>query len=126
MKIQVDSARCTGCRSCEAYCSWANFQELNPKKSAVRIHGEFPSPGKYRAVLCGQCGNCVEVCPEKAASWQGDAVVIDKQLCSGCGLCVESCPTGAMFRHRDVTAPIKCTACGECLGVCATGALTRE
>ena len=126
MKIKVDSSLCTGCRSCEAFCSWDNFKEINPRKSAIRIHGDFPAPGKYSVVLCNQCGSCVEVCPEKAIGYQDDVVVIDKNLCGGCGLCVESCPTGALFVHKDLVAPIKCTACGGCLSVCAKGAITRE
>lgn len=126
MKINVDSSQCTGCRSCEIYCSWANFGEINPKKSALRISAEFPAPGRYTVVMCNQCGNCVDVCPEKALMWQGDVVVIDKRLCTGCGLCSESCPTSAIFTHKDAAMPIKCTACGECLGVCAKGAITVE
>ncbi len=126
MKIKVESSRCTGCRSCEIYCSWANFKELNPQKSAIRIRGKFPSPGKYSVILCNQCGSCVEACPVEAIKRQDEIIIIDKDTCSGCGTCVKSCPSGAVFAQNDVIVPLKCIACGECLDVCATGAICRN
>lgn len=123
MKIKVDSSRCTGCRSCETHCSWANFQELNPRKSAISIQGKFPNPGNYSVILCNQCGTCVEACPTEAIKQQDGVILIDPDICTGCGTCVDSCPSGAMFLNKNIDVPIKCIACGECLEVCATGAI---
>ncbi|MBN1106683.1 MAG: CoB--CoM heterodisulfide reductase iron-sulfur subunit A family protein, partial [Deltaproteobacteria bacterium] len=47
--------------------------------------------------LCSRCGACVEVCPFKAPTFDGEgAARINAALCKGCGLCVSSCRSGAI------------------------------
>ncbi|MDR1334150.1 MAG: 4Fe-4S binding protein [Holosporaceae bacterium] len=45
---------------------------------------------------CKKCLSCVEVCPVKAISQQGDEVVINKKECLECGCCASSCPNDAI------------------------------
>jgi len=45
----------------------------------------------------GQCGACMDKCPEKAIEMQWNRVMIDPDRCSGCGACLAECPHGAIF-----------------------------
>ena len=47
---------------------------------------------------CSMCGNCVEVCRDRAVQLDEDAEIpiIDGQLCMQCGLCAKECPTGTI------------------------------
>ena len=50
------------------------------------------------ADICIGCGECVEMCPTMAISYDavGGAVFL-KDLCGACGACTEvDCPTGAL------------------------------
>ncbi|HHY96385.1 MAG TPA: 4Fe-4S binding protein [Firmicutes bacterium] len=124
MKIGLKEDRCSGCRVCEMACSLSLFQELNPKKSAIVIGGEFPAPGRYHISVCDQCGQCAEVCPVECITL-GDngAYLIDREACTGCLACVEACPTGAMRTHPEETVPFKCTLCGDCVQLCPRSAV---
>jgi ferredoxin len=126
VKMGVKEEVCSGCRVCEVSCSLSIFRENNPKKSAVRIRGHFPVPGRYQIFSCNQCGTCAEVCPVEAIHEKGGIYIIDPDECTGCGVCVEECPQDAMFMHKDSHVPIKCTLCGTCLAYCPTGALFDE
>lgn len=68
---------CSGCRSCEMWCSWVNAQEFGPNRGRIRIakdpEGEFDVP----VVGCnGSCPHPME---------------------QGVPICVEMCPTGALI-----------------------------
>ena len=114
---------CSGCRICLLACAVQNMHEENPKKAALAIKGNFPSPGGYQVLLCNQCGACAEVCPMEAIKESGGIYLIDRDECSGCGLCVEECPLGVIFLHPDSEVPIKCTGCGACVELCPRGAI---
>ncbi len=126
LRLKVFHERCTGCRTCEIFCSWANLQELNPRKAAIRIRASFPVPGRYSVVVCDQCGACIDLCPAGALERRGEVVVLDRAKCTNCGACREGCPSGAVFAHPDLPSPLKCELCGECARVCAAGALILE
>lgn len=49
-----------------------------------------------QADRCTGCGECVEVCPNKAVAIRDGVAVIDKEECTGCGVCVDECPKEAM------------------------------
>ena len=123
MTIQVHAERCSGCRLCQQICAISHFKEINPKKSAIKIKAQFPSPGRFSPVMCDQCGECEDVCPAGAIRQESGAYVIDKDECTSCGACVEACPIGAIHIPRGEEAPVKCDLCLKCLDVCNTGAL---
>lgn len=124
MKLIADKTKCTGCRVCQIICSFAHFNEINPKKAALAIDSQFPVPGVYEPRVCNQCGACAEVCPAEAISEKNGIYVIDAEKCTGCGECVEACPNKVMFLHEDSSVPIKCDLCKECVQLCATQVLS--
>ena len=125
MKLEVKRELCSGCRTCEVLCGFSHYGELNPKKAALKVRGDFPVPGTYDVSVCTQCGVCAEECPEQAISLADNgAYKIDKDLCTGCGICVDVCPEGAMFTHEEEVVPIKCDLCNECVAICPRDALS--
>ena len=127
-RLYSNDPRCTGCRTCELVCALARYGEQNPKKGALRIHGEFPAPGVYRVDLCTQCGVCAEECPSGAIMMDEavDGLRIDPELCTDCGVCVDACPFGVIFTHRTLSTPIKCDLCGDCVAICPRDVLSID
>lgn len=126
MRIKVNRDRCTGCRLCLQICAIEHFNEINPKKGALRIEAKFPDPGKYRPFVCTQCGKCAEVCPEEAINQNEiGAYIVDKEKCTNCGECVAVCPVGVVFQHPDFDCVIICDFCMECTEVCNTLAIVK-
>jgi Fe-S-cluster-containing hydrogenase component 2 len=125
MKVLVFKPElCNGCRICEETCAQTWFKETNAEKSAIRICESPEEPGHYCAVVCNQCGECMDVCPTLALRRDKHGIVrLSKTLCVGCLSCVGFCPSEAMFVHADYTAPFKCVTCGKCVEACPTGAL---
>jgi carbon-monoxide dehydrogenase iron sulfur subunit len=128
MKVLVFNPElCNGCRECEKVCSQTWFKVENAEKSAIRISEMAGQPGRYQAVVCNQCGECMDVCPTIALVRDRQGIVrIKKALCVGCLSCVGFCPTEAMLMHADDIVPFKCIACGKCVKVCSVGALAIE
>jgi len=127
MRIKVARDRCTGCRLCLQICAIEHFQEINPKKAALRLKAEFPDPGRYRPVVCTQCGKCAEVCKEKAISRAADtgAYLVDRSKCNNCGDCVSACPVGVVVQHPDHNYVSICDFCMTCTELCNTGAIVK-
>ena len=125
MRIKVNAKKCSGCRLCRQICAIHHFEEINPRKAALRIKAKFPSPGKFIPYVCTQCGKCAEACPEGAIYEKDGVYLIDEEKCTNCLLCVEACPFGVMFVHDDVDVPIKCDYCWKCTEVCNTGAIEK-
>lgn len=73
-------------KGCSLGCLWChNPESISPKPQIQWLH-----------TGCIGCGNCAEICPEKALEKTPDGIVINRRLCTGCGLCAEECPTTAM------------------------------
>ena len=125
MRLYVDSAKCSGCNACRVACSLNLFGESNPKKAALVIQPQFPSPGIYNVKVCTQCGDCAAVCPDEAIiKNERGAWYVDFGKCSLCEACVPVCPEDVMFvRGELANAAWKCDLCGDCVNVCGTGAL---
>lgn len=126
MSIHVNPDRCTGCRLCLQVCAIEHYDQINPKKAALRIAARFPEPGRYEPQVCTQCGECADVCPEEAIARSATgAYVVDVDRCTNCGVCVGACPEGVIFEHGDLEHVIICDLCFECTDICNTSAIVR-
>ncbi len=130
-RIVLDYTKCTGCRTCEAICSFVNEKgEFNPMKSRIRVVRTVEDQIlRSLPVFCLQCEEayCMAVCPAGAitVSDAGARVVIEEK-CIGCRLCEVACPVGASAVDPDKAVAIKCSLCDgdpNCVKYCFTGAL---
>ena len=119
--INVEHEHCTGCKTCELFCSLYHFGECNPLKSAIRI---IETKQGYKMHVCDQRGVCLDMCPVGALTRnkQG-AVILNKNICIGCQACVGFCPIGAMRKADIRIEPFKCISCGACVRACPENAL---
>lgn len=70
-------------KGCPLKCLWCHNPE---SQSSLLEIAEF----KDRCIGCGQC---IEICPEKAIT--GKEWFINRKICTRCGKCAEICPSGA-------------------------------
>ncbi len=62
---------------------------------------------KIDSTYCGECINCITVCPFEAVTLNKDKnqVEIDPEKCQACGICYGSCPSGAISSaYYDIRA----------------------
>lgn len=124
--LMFEPDRCTGCHTCEETCSTTWFKVVDRAKSRLRIV-EPDAAGTFEAVICTQCGECIDVCPTQALYRAKNGVVrLDAERCVGCLSCVGFCPIWAMRTHKDYLEPFKCVACGSCARACPEDALRIE
>jgi anaerobic carbon-monoxide dehydrogenase iron sulfur subunit len=133
-QLKILSEKCTGCKSCELACSFANEKVLNPSGSRIAaitfLEGKYPLPYNFVST-CRQCADapCLAICPVKAIGRVDDQtkrVFVDKDACIGCGKCIDACPFGAMRYVKETKKAYKCELCGgkpACAAICPSGAL---
>ena len=107
---------CTGCRICEAVCSFRYFSVINPSRARIQIRRD--DLGADQIFICHQCKEptCVEACPEGALWKEDHSVKFDRELCVSCFACVDACPYGGIWSHPDLDYPLKCDLCDLCGG----------
>ena len=49
--LQVDPAKCTGCKQCEPACSWVQTGTFQPSRSLIRVH-VFDEQASYAPYAC--------------------------------------------------------------------------
>ena len=131
-RIIWDQDKCTGCRVCEAICSFVKEGEFNPVKSRGKVLLTVERQIRYSVrVSCLQCEEafCKAVCPAGAISANDQGVkIVDEEKCIGCKLCEIACPVGAITVNPDKQVAIKCDHCTgleepQCVKYCYTEAL---
>jgi Fe-S-cluster-containing hydrogenase component 2 len=124
--IEVDLARCAGCRSCETACSFFRSGRVGRIISRIRVINSYES-GIDGPVACVQCAEryCLN-CPESALTLGPlGQVVASPTRCRACGKCARRCPIGAIELHRGIV--YVCDLCGgrpRCVQACSLGAIT--
>lgn len=74
-------------KGCPLSCLWCHNPES--KKTGPEI--------AFDRGRCVDCGDCRQVCPEKALSRQ-NPLVLDRNRCTLCFVCLQACPSGALER----------------------------
>ncbi|SFG63542.1 (2S)-3-sulfopropanediol dehydratase activating enzyme [Oribacterium sp. WCC10] len=78
-------------KGCPLKCKWCSNPESQRKS---------PEPGLYSKRCIGkkQCGECLDVCPEKDILHftRNRLSGLDREKCTGCMSCVEGCPSDAI------------------------------
>ncbi len=123
---------CTGCRLCEAACSYRHEGVYSPSLSRVRVV-KFEDRCLSVPVVCNYCEQppCEASCPTGAMSAAPDGryALVREDRCIGCKECVHACPLGAVHLHPRSGVAIRCDLCRgdpECVKVCTAGALRYE
>ncbi|MGA2766914.1 MAG: 4Fe-4S dicluster domain-containing protein [Candidatus Bathyarchaeia archaeon] len=127
-RIIVDVDRCSGCRLCEAVCSFAHENLFGSSASRITVVKD-DAFGFDLPVMCWHCSRCLpmETCPSKALKRNPEGLIYASEECIGCGKCVETCLVGAIKLHPERHTPLICDQCGGkpiCVRKCPTKALT--
>lgn len=123
--IEVDLAKCTGCRRCEAACAFFHTGRISNHLSRIKVLNLFES-GVDGPVVCVQCREryCLK-CPEKALTvGEEGQVYVSPTRCNLCGACEKNCPVGAMEIFNELL--YVCDLCGgdpKCIRACTEGAI---
>jgi carbon-monoxide dehydrogenase iron sulfur subunit len=127
-RIIVDVDRCSGCRLCEAVCSFAHENVFGSSVSKITVVKEdvfgFDLP-----ITCWHCHRCLpmEICPSKALRRNSEGLIYaNEEECIGCGKCVKACQVGAIKLHPERHTPLICDQCAGkplCVRKCPTKAL---
>ncbi len=124
-----NSARCTGCRTCEIACK--DYKDLSQKIAFRRVYDyegglwTAQDDGSYMtdtfayhvSLACNHCAMpaCIEVCPQGAIVKNDDTgvVAIDEDVCIGDGACVAACPYDAPILDPEKGQAVKCDFCQD-------------
>jgi Fe-S-cluster-containing hydrogenase component 2 len=126
--IRVDLGKCTGCRSCEAACSFFHTGKVSNRLARIKVMHLYET-GIDGPIVCSQCEEryCMQ-CPEDAMSiGKLGEVIVAPTICTQCGTCVHNCPIGAIEEHEDLI--YVCDLCGgrpKCVDACTEGAIIFE
>jgi carbon-monoxide dehydrogenase iron sulfur subunit len=130
--VVIDAKKCTGCRSCENYCSLKHEAASAPSRGRIHVI-KWEREGVFVPVSCMRCQDaaCERACPKHATyrNYSTGAMEVDPNRCIGCLSCVFACPFGATFLDQQTGRILKCDLCDgdpTCVKVCPSGALTYE
>lgn len=128
-RINVDTDKCIGCRSCEIVCSGFHasprFSSTNPARSRIRMVidevNDIYLPIRATTYASAECLGRL-------------GYTIGGKDYADCVFCGAVCPSRDLFFEPDTGLPLRCDLCEDdptlaepmCVQVCKTGALTYE
>ena len=123
--IEIDPARCSGCRSCEVACSFFHSGSVGRRTARIHVINIYET-GIDAPVTCVHCEErFCQQCPEDALHIGAlGQVVFSPTLCQACGKCARRCPIGAIEVADEIV--YVCDLCGgapRCVEACDLGAL---
>jgi anaerobic dimethyl sulfoxide reductase subunit B len=124
----IDSAKCTGCKTCQLACK--DYKDLDSDVNFRRVYeytgGSWQAAGEawtnsvfsyYLSIACNHCADpvCTRVCPSGAMHQRaGDGLVaVNEDLCIGCKSCRMACPYNAPQYDARKGQMTKCNGCYE-------------
>lgn len=81
-------------KGCNLACPWChNPESINKKPDLI-----------WYSDKCAGCGACMDACPQKGISRDGEGLSFNRPLCLACGSCAEECPGAAIeLKGRTLT-----------------------
>ncbi|MFC2068078.1 hypothetical protein ACFLTP_03595 [Chloroflexota bacterium] len=108
-KMEIDSEKCTGCRTCEVICSLTHSKgHIEPRQVRVRVYRDEVE-GIFAPIIAGPKASIEYVGEPKflLGDKQGDVntlcslFVEPSRRCNLCGVCAQWCVTGALKIKED-------------------------
>ena len=134
-RVVADNDLCTGCLSCQLFCSAEHIGGFNPKRARLFIHRDAKI-AMNTVTICRQCGKppCKTACDRNAINYNELHILsINREKCDGCAACIDACPFDAVkLDHTNPTA-LMCDLCThrgaidpQCVKACVVNALTLK
>lgn len=133
-RVVANNALCTGCQTCQLYCSAYHIGGFNPKWARIFIHRDDKTANNT-VVVCRQCGKppCKAACDRDAIVYnEFHVLTIDFEKCDNCGACIAACPFDAL-RLDPSNNPLMCDLCTnkgaidpQCVKACVVDALALK
>ena len=126
--IQIDIAKCTGCRRCETACAFYHTGKINNRQARIKVLNLYET-GVDGPSLCQQCRQryCMH-CPVDALTLGPNGpVIVSPTVCILCGTCEKACPIGAIELFEGFV--YVCDLCGgdpRCIKACTENAITYQ
>lgn len=111
---------CTGCKSCEMFCSLMHDGVNSPLRSGIHLQVANVKDMIHSIAVCQQCADrpCYEACPRKDEAMcvdENGIVYVQRENCIGCGLCVKACkfdpPRVHVAKIDGKRFAVKCDLC---------------
>jgi len=128
----VNSAKCTGCKTCQLACK--DYKDLHADVNFRRVYeytgGNWQADGDtwnnnvfayYLSISCNHCADpaCTKVCPTGAMHKRKEdgLVAVNEDICIGCKSCRMACPYNAPQYDPRKGHMTKCNGCAERVAV---------